>query len=63
MMLGEVPEPVMLHKVMHSWLQENGRLLNAESIFDPHYIRRAKLRKIASASGLIQSSVSGNIFG
>lgn len=63
MMLGEVPEPHQLLREVQGALKPGGRLLVAESIFDPHYVSRAKLRRLASFAGFVPGSESGNFFG
>ena len=63
MMLGEVPDPHRLLKAVREALKDDGRLLIAESVFDPHYVRRASLRALTSALGLVECSFSGNFFG
>jgi cyclopropane fatty-acyl-phospholipid synthase-like methyltransferase len=46
-----------------SALKPGGRLLVAESIFDPHFMRRAKVREQAAAAGFAERAYAGNIFG
>ena len=48
---------------MFSALKPGGRLLVAESIFDPHFVRRARLREMARSAGFSERGYSGNIFG
>ncbi len=63
MMLGEVPDPHRLLTFVHDWLQPQGRLLIAESIFDPHYLRRTRLHTLTTAAGFTPLSLEGNVFG
>ena len=44
-------------------LKPGGRLLVAESIFDPHFTSRAKVREQAAAAGFAERAYAGNIFG
>jgi cyclopropane fatty-acyl-phospholipid synthase-like methyltransferase len=48
---------------IYSALKLGGRLLVAESIFDPHFTTRAKVRKQAAAAGFAERAYAGNIFG
>jgi precorrin-6B methylase 2 len=61
--LGEIPEPAKVLPWMLSALKPGGRLLVAESIFDPHFVRRARLREMARSAGFSERGYSGNIFG
>ena len=63
MMLGEVPDREALLEFVQKCLKEEGRLLVAESVFDPHYTRRAKLVSMTRRAGFDQVSVRGNWFG
>jgi ubiquinone/menaquinone biosynthesis C-methylase UbiE len=60
MALGEIPEDVKIFAVLATALRPGGRLLVAESIFDPHYVRREKVRSQAAAAGLVEQSLEGN---
>ena len=44
-------------------LKPGGRLLVAESIFDPHFVSRTKVRAQAAAAGFAECAYAGNIFG
>lgn len=44
-------------------LKPGGRLLVAESIFDPHFVSRTKVRAQAAAAGFVEHAYAGNIFG
>ena len=44
-------------------LKPGGRLLVADSIFDPHFTSRAKVREQAAAAGFAERAYAGNIFG
>ena len=44
-------------------LKPGGRLLVAESIFDPHFVSRTKVRAQAVAAGFVERAYSGNVFG
>ncbi|MFZ1883602.1 MAG: class I SAM-dependent methyltransferase [Rhodoplanes sp.] len=63
MALGEVPEGASVFPFIFSALKPGGRLLVAESIFDPHFMRRAKVREQAAAAGFAERAYAGNIFG
>jgi len=63
MALGEVPEGASVFPFIFSALKPSGRLLVAESIFDPHFMRRAKVREQAAAAGFAERAYAGNIFG
>jgi ubiquinone/menaquinone biosynthesis C-methylase UbiE len=62
MALGEVPAPERALAEVFRALKPGGRLLVAESVFDPHYIRAARLRAMAAAAGFEESSHTGNRF-
>lgn len=63
MMVGEVSHPERLLAAVSAALKPDGKLLIAESVFDPHYVRREKLRVLVEAAGFSQVSVAGNLFG
>lgn len=63
MALGEVPEGASVFPPIAAALKPGGRLLVAESIFDPHFVSRRKLREEAAAAGLVERAYAGNIFG
>ncbi|MFO1099770.1 MAG: methyltransferase domain-containing protein [Xanthobacteraceae bacterium] len=44
-------------------LKPGGRLLVGESIFDPHFVSRTKVRAQAAAAGFAECAYAGNIFG
>jgi precorrin-6B methylase 2 len=48
---------------IYAALKPGGRLLVAESIFDPHFTSRAKVREQAAAAGFVERAYAGNIFG
>src|SRR5262249_6372256 len=60
--LGEMPAAPSVLPFVLSVLKPGGQLLVAESIFDPHFVSRAKLRKIAQAAGFSERAYSGNLF-
>ena len=62
MALGEMPAAPSVLPFVLSVLKPGGQLLVAESIFDPHFVSRAKLRKIAQAAGFSERAYSGNLF-
>jgi len=62
MALGEMPAAASVLPFVLSVLKPGGQLLVAESIFDPHFVSRAKLRKIAQAAGFSERAYSGNLF-
>lgn len=58
--LGEIPDqPTALAHCVAA-LKPGGRLSITEIIFDPHYVSRTKLDKLARAVGLKLDSVAGN---
>jgi len=61
--LGEIPEAAKVLPWIFSALKPGGRLLVAETIFDPHFVRRARLREMARSAGFAERDYSGNIFG
>jgi ubiquinone/menaquinone biosynthesis C-methylase UbiE len=63
MALGEIPEGGGIFPFVFSALKPGGCLLVAESIFDPHFVSRGRLRKIAQAAGFSERTYSGNVFG
>jgi ubiquinone/menaquinone biosynthesis C-methylase UbiE len=63
MALGEIPEAPGVFPFVFSALKPGGSLLVAESIFDPHFVSRGRLRKIAQAAGFAERTYSGNVFG
>jgi ubiquinone/menaquinone biosynthesis C-methylase UbiE len=63
MALGEVPEGASVFPFIVAALKPGGRLLVAESIFDPHFVSRRRLREEATAAGLVERAYDGNIFG
>jgi len=62
MALGEIPEHPKVFLSIYSALNENGRLLISESVFDPHYTRKNKLIALATRTGFIEESCVGNGF-
>lgn len=63
MMLGEVPAKDPVLAFVHAALKPGGRLLIAESVFDPHYLRRDRVRTMAAAAGFTELDLAGNFFG
>lgn len=63
MALGEIPEDAAILSFVHAALKPGGRLVVAESVFDPHYVRRDKLRRKAHAAGFAEEQCAGNLFG
>lgn len=63
MALGEVPERTSVFPFIFATLKPGGRLLVAESIFDPHFVSRTKVRAQAAAAGFVVRAYAGNIFG
>jgi SAM-dependent methyltransferase len=61
--LGEIPEPTKVLPWIFAALKPGGRLLVAETIFDPHFVRRARLREMARSAGFAERDYSGNVFG
>ena len=61
--LGEIPEAAKVLPWIFSALKPGGRLLVAETIFDPHFVRRARLREMARSAGFAERDYSGNVFG
>lgn len=63
MALGEIPEQADVFEALHSALKPGGRLLVAESIFDPHFVSQRKVRAKATAAGFAEQNVTKNLFG
>ena len=63
MVLGEIPEEACVFSVVFSALKPGGRLVVAESVFDPHFVRRRSVREKAEAAGFAERGSAGNIFG
>jgi ubiquinone/menaquinone biosynthesis C-methylase UbiE len=61
--LGEIPEAARVLPWIFSALKPGGRLLVAETIFDPHFVSRKSLRTMAQSAGFTERAYSGNIFG
>ena len=61
--LGEIPEAPRVLPLIFAALKPGGRLLVAESIFDPHFVSRTRLRTMAQAAGFAERDYCGNIFG
>jgi ubiquinone/menaquinone biosynthesis C-methylase UbiE len=61
--LGEIPEAARVLPWIFAALKPGGRLLVAETIFDPHFVSRARLRAMAQPTGFTERACSGNIFG
>jgi len=61
--LGELPDAPPVLALIFSALKPGGRLLVAETIFDPHFVSRHRLRQIAQAAGFVERAYSGNVFG
>jgi ubiquinone/menaquinone biosynthesis C-methylase UbiE len=63
MALGEIPDAAGIFPAVFAMLKPGGRLAIAESIFDPHYVARRRLRHMASSAGFIERRCVGNVFG
>uniref|UniRef100_E6VLM1 Methyltransferase type 11 n=1 Tax=Rhodopseudomonas palustris (strain DX-1) TaxID=652103 RepID=E6VLM1_RHOPX len=63
MALGEFPRGTEIFPSVHRMLRPGGRLLVAESIFDPHYVSRRRVRQQVSAAGFRELRCVGNAFG
>lgn len=63
MALGEVPDPTGVFVTVRNLLRPEGRLVVAESVFDPHYQREAKVRAMAVAAGFEVRRKTGNRLG
>jgi len=63
MAFGEIPAGASIFPAIFSALKPGGLLLVAESIFDPHFVSRGNLRKIAQAAGFAERAYCGNVFG
>jgi ubiquinone/menaquinone biosynthesis C-methylase UbiE len=61
--LGELPDAPPVLAAIYSALKPGGRLLVAETIFDPHFVSRRRLRKMAQAAGFVERAYSGSVFG
>lgn len=60
MALGEMPEPPRVIAQVYAALKPGGRLLMAESVFDPHFLRRKRVTAWAVAAGFVEQSCIGN---
>lgn len=63
MALGEIPDRTKTLRSLFAALKPGGRLLVGESVFDPHFIRRSRLRALAQSAGFSECSCRGNVFG
>lgn len=63
MALGEFPSGTEIFPSVHRMLRPGGRLLIAESVFDPHYVSRRRVRQRVSAAGFRELRCVGNAFG
>ncbi|MBI5130928.1 MAG: class I SAM-dependent methyltransferase [Rhodopseudomonas palustris] len=63
MALGEIPDGADIFPSVFRMLRSRGRLLVAESIFDPHYVSRRRVRDQVSAAGFREMRSIGNVFG
>jgi len=63
MVLGEIPNPATVFPLVFAALKPGGRLLVAETIFDPHYLRLGWVRENAAAAGFAERDLAGNVFG
>ena len=61
--LGEIPDAPKVLPWIFAALKPGGRLLVAETIFDPHFVRRARLREMARSAGFAERGYFGNVFG
>lgn len=61
--LGELPDAPPVLAAIFAALEPGGWLLVAETIFDPHFVSRHRLRKMAQAAGFVERAYSGNVFG
>jgi ubiquinone/menaquinone biosynthesis C-methylase UbiE len=57
--LGELPDAPPVLAAIFSALKPGGRLLVAETIFDPHFVSRHRLRKMAQAAGFAERATGG----
>ncbi|MCG6206427.1 class I SAM-dependent methyltransferase [Rhodopseudomonas sp. HC1] len=63
MALGEIPNGAGIFPSVFNMLKPGGRLLVAETIFDPHYVSRRRVRQQVSAAGFRETRSIGNVFG
>lgn len=63
MALGEIPDGAAVLPAIGGALRPGGRLLVAESVFDPHFVGRRRLRAMAQAAGFVERAIEGNVFG
>lgn len=59
MVLGEIPEKDSALREIYSALKPGGLLAITETVFDPHFQRRASLRELAEATGFQVSRCHG----
>lgn len=62
MALGEMPEPAQVIEIIDAILKPGGRLLVAESVFDPHFMRRQRVSDVADEAGFVGTSERGSWF-
>ncbi|PZA11156.1 methyltransferase [Rhodopseudomonas palustris] len=63
MALGEIPDGAGIFPSVFAMLRPGGRLLVAESVFDPHYVSRRRVRQQVTAAGFRELRCAGNAFG
>ncbi|EJW13516.1 putative methyltransferase [Rhodovulum sp. PH10] len=63
MALGEIPDNAAVLPALYAALKPGGRLVIAESTFDPHYVAIRRLRDMADAAGFSDRRCFGNLFG
>jgi ubiquinone/menaquinone biosynthesis C-methylase UbiE len=63
MALGEIPDADSIFPFIFAALKPRGCLLVAESIFDPHFVSRSRLRQMAQTARFTERTYSGNVFG
>lgn len=60
MALGEIPDYPAIFPALLASLKPGGKLLIAESRFDPHYLNREKLFRQLHAAGFVEKECRGN---
>jgi ubiquinone/menaquinone biosynthesis C-methylase UbiE len=62
MALGEMPRPQEVFTRLQSALRTDGRLLVAESVFDPHFVSRKKATEYARRAGFHEKEWVGTVW-
>ncbi|HTG00119.1 MAG TPA: methyltransferase domain-containing protein [Nitrospirota bacterium] len=61
MALGEIPQQEKAISRIHALLKNNGRLLIAESVFDPHFMNKDTVRDLGMHAGFVETKYEGDV--